>query len=228
MLTVGSVAAIVESAGFVTTCIVLSAIVMGIVSSMAPLGPVTVLTIRQALGGDPSGALKVGFGRAPVESFYCGLATFGIVALLEQVPGARLTIEVIGTVVFLAVGIWLVVQQPKQPNPPNPGQDPRGSQWGYWAGFIISILNPTLILSWSAIVAIGLTITEIEPTLLQKILFPISLGVGIVLGCLMLVGLLKRYGMQLEQRFVRAVIRSMGVVFVLLSVWNGLTLVGLV
>jgi threonine/homoserine/homoserine lactone efflux protein len=218
--------------GLVTVWIVLFAIVAGIFSAIAPLGPVTVLVIQRALDGDPSGALKVGVGRVPAECFYCALATFGIVALLEQVPGARLAIEAVGTLVFLAVGIWLVVQKPKRPAPgpdesDDAGRPPRAKQWGYRAGFLISILNPTLILSWSAGVAIALSMTELVPTQLQKLLFPIALGVGIVLGYLILVGILKRYGAQLEEKFVRWAIRSMGVIFVVLSGWNGFALVGL-
>lgn len=211
---------------FVTSMIVLWAVVVGFLSAIIPLGPVTVLVIRRALEGDPSGALKVGIGRVPAEVLYCGLATFGMVALLDQLPGARLTIEVIGTLVFLAVGIWLMIQKPKPPAADD--DEPRGSQWGYRAGFFISILNPTLILSWSAGVAIGLSMTEIVPTQLQKLVFPLSLGLGIVLGYLILVGILKRYGAKIEQRFVSFAIRFMGLVFVALSVWNGLALLGLV
>ncbi|KIG17222.1 hypothetical protein DB30_03535 [Enhygromyxa salina] len=215
-----------------TASIVLVAIVVGIFSAIAPLGPVTVLVIQRALAGDPGGALKIGIGRVPAELLYCGLATFGIVALLEQVPGARLVIEIVGTLVFLAVGVWLVVQRPEQPTAVADGVDPRadhpvdlrGRQWGYWAGFGISILNPTLILSWSAGVAIALSMTELEPTPLHKLLFPLGLGLGIVLGYLILVGILKRYGARLEQKFVRLAIQAMGVVFVVLSVWNGLAL----
>lgn len=212
--------------GLLTLAIVLVAIVVGILITVPPLGPVTVLVIRQALQGDPSGAMKVGLGRVPAEVFYCALATFGIVALLEQVPGARTVIEAIGAVVFLAVGIWLLMQQPKPPAAPTDA--PFTASLGYGTGFTISILNPTLILSWSAVVAIGLSMTDLEPTLAQKLLFPIALGVGIVLGYLILIRILKRYGPKLEARFVRLVIRSMGAVFVAMSLWSGLAVLGVV
>ncbi|PRP95202.1 LysE family translocator [Enhygromyxa salina] len=233
-LSLSAMAASMASAGLVTVWIVLIAIVVGIFSAIAPLGPVTVLVIQRALEGDPVGALKIGVGRVPAEVMYCALATFGIVALLEQVPGARLAIEIVGTLVFLAVGIWLVVQRPKQPaivDGPEDGADPREEptrrQWGYATGFTISILNPTLILAWSAGVAIALSMAEFEPTQLHKLVFPLALGVGIALGYMILVGVLKRFGARLEQKFVRLAIQSMGVVFVVLSVWNGLALVGL-
>jgi threonine/homoserine/homoserine lactone efflux protein len=212
-----------------TTFIILVGLALGIFSAIVPLGPVTVLVLRRALAGDAPGALRLGLGRAPVEAFYCGLATFGIVALLDRFPGARASVELLGTVVFLAVGVWLLMQR-STPTPTSTeaptAAELRARRWGDWSGFIISMLNPTLLLSWSAIVGVAVSMGGIEPTLLDKLAFPLALGLGIVIGYAILVAVLRRYGERVEHAWVQRAIQAMGGVFVGLSLWNGAALLG--
>jgi threonine/homoserine/homoserine lactone efflux protein len=212
-----------------TTVIVLVGLVLGILSAILPLGPVTVLVLRRALAGDSSGALRIGLGRVPAESFYCALATFGIVALLDRFPGARASVEVLGMLMFLAVGVWLLVQQSTPPTTSTQAPtaaEARARRWGNWSGFIISMLNPTLLLSWSAIVAIAVSMGGIEPTLFEKIAFPIALGLGIAIGYAILVEFLRRYGERVEHAWVHRTIQAMGLVFVGLSLWDAGVLLG--
>lgn len=209
--------------------IILLGLALGIFSAIVPLGPVTVLVLRRALAGDSSGALRLGMGRVPAESFYCALATFGIVALLDRFPGARASVEVLGTLVFLAVGVWLLVQRgaPSTASTEAPtAAELRARRWGDWSGFIISMLNPTLLLSWSAMVAIAVSMGGLEPTLLDKIAFPLALGLGIATGYVILVEFLRRYGERVEHAWVHRAIQAMGAVFVGLSLWNGGVLLG--
>lgn len=214
-----------------TIGIVLIGVVLGIVTAILPLGPVTVLALRRALSGDSSGALKVGLGRVPAEVFYCALATFGVVALLDRFPAVRASIELFGTLVFLAVGVWLLVQ--KAPPAVSASTDGptaaelRARRWGDASGFIISILNPTFLFSWSAIVAITVSMAELEPTLLDKIAFPLSLGLGIAIGYVILVELLRRHGGRVEHAWVQRAIQAMGGLFVALALWNGFVLLSL-
>jgi threonine/homoserine/homoserine lactone efflux protein len=208
------------------TIIVLLGLGLGIFSAIMPLGPVTVLVLRRAMAGDSSGALRLGLGRVPAESFYCALATFGMVALLDRFPAARASVDVLGTLVFLAVGLWLIVQRPTQPvsvdaNRAESKAEARARRWGDWSGFIISMLNPTLLLSWSALVAIAVSMADFEPTLFDKIMFPVALGIGIALGYVILVEFLRRHGARVEHAWVHRAIQAMGLVFVALAVWSG-------
>lgn len=212
-----------------TTVIVLIGLALGIFSAIMPLGPVTVLVLRRALAGDSSGALRLGMGRVPAESFYCALATFGIVALLDRFPGARASVEVLGTLVFMAVGVWLLVQRatPTTTSTAAPtAAEARARRWGDWSGFIISMLNPTLLLSWSAMVAIAVSMGGLEPTPLDKIAFPIALGLGIALGYVILVEFLRRHGERVEHAWVHRAIQTMGAMFVGLSLWNAGVMLG--
>jgi threonine/homoserine/homoserine lactone efflux protein len=211
----------------VPAIVVLVGLALGIFSAIAPLGPVTVLVVRRALAGESRGAMRVGMGRVPVESMYCMMATFGVVALLDRYAGARTAIDVLGTLVFLLIGAWLLIQGPTQPSAGDqPPQDARASRWGDWAGFIISLLNPSLLLSWSAGVGITVSMFGYAPTLFDKIAFPLALGLGIAVGYWILVAVLRRHGERIEHALVHRVIQAMGMVFVVLSVWHGAGLLG--
>jgi threonine/homoserine/homoserine lactone efflux protein len=212
-----------------TLMIVLLGLGIGIFSGIVPLGPVTVLVLRRAMAGDSSGALRLGLGRVPAESFYCGLATFGIVALLDRFPAARAGVEVFGTLVFLAVGLWLLVQRTSPPAPSSDAPTPaeiRARRWGDASGFIISMLNPTLLFSWSALVAIAVSMGGLEPTLFDKIAFPVALGIGISIGYVIVIEFLRRHGARVEHVWVQRTIQAMGAVFVGLAAWNGGVLLG--
>ncbi len=207
------------------TSIALVGIVLGILTAVLPLGPITVLVVQRTLAGDPRGALLVGLGRAPVEALYCALACFGISALLSRSPEMRAAVELIGSLVLMVIGIWLVFQRAKPADDDADADDdletePPRRGWGNWSGVVISALNPTLILSWSAVVGIFIALLELQPTLADKITFPVALGVGIALGNAMLVGLLRRYGDKVEQHVVTTIIRGMGALFFVLGCWN--------
>lgn len=210
------------------------AIALGTASAMMPLGPVTVLVFRRALGRDYGGAFKIGLGRVVAESSYCALAVFGVTALFERVPIIRLGAETLGSVVFVLLGIWLLTQTPPStasaaagpPADPDDLRAARRRRWGSWSGLIIAALNPTLILTWSAGIAIALTTLEIEPTLAAKIGFPLALACGLTCGYLILIGSLRRWGEKLGDKLIRWILRGLGTVFLIMAAVNGARLLG--
>lgn len=211
------------------------AIALGTASAIMPLGPVTVLVLRRALGRDYGGAFKVGLGRVVAESCYCALAVFGVTALFERIPALRTGFEALGSIVFMALGIWLLVQTPpstasaaETPDPSQP-EDPREARrrrWGNWSGLILAGLNPTLILTWSAGIAIVLTTFGIQPTLLAKLGFPLALACGLTCGYLILIGSLRRWGEKIGDNVIKLILRGLGGAFVLMALLNAARLLG--
>jgi threonine/homoserine/homoserine lactone efflux protein len=207
-----------------TFAIALSGIVVGIFSAVLPLGPVTVLVLRRVLSGDPSGALRIGLGRVPAEVIYCALATFGTAALLHRFPAVRTAILVSGTVVLLVVGAWLVIET-VTPRAAEAVEAP-ARRWGDAAGLIISLVNPSYLFSYSAIVAIGVSTTRLDPTVSDKLVFPLAVGCGVSLGYRGLIGQLRRHSVQAERVWVQRAIRAMGSVLVGLALCNMVVFIG--
>jgi len=195
---------------------------LGFLSAVLPLGPVTVLVVHRTLAGDPAGALRFGLGRVPAEMIYCALATFGTVALLERFPVVRTGIEVLAIVMFLAVGAWLLVARagPAPVNDDAAESAPRRNKWGFTAGFIVGALNPQYLFSWSAIVAIAVSVAGLRPSMLDRVIFPFSAAFGVTLGYVLLVRFLQRRRGQMEGPAARRVLRSLGVLLIALAAWH--------
>lgn len=207
-----------------TFAVFVCALVLGVVAAIAPVGPVTILVLRRCLAGNWRGALKVGLGRMVPETLYCGLATFGTAALIKQYPGARLTIESIGTGLLFVIGTWFVSRN----HAPDTQAHDASSRKGDWAGFFLSAVNPTLLLSWSAISAVAISISGIEPTIQHKIAFPLGIGTGIACGYVGLIWTLHRFDDRLNANIISSIIRVIGAGFVALSIWNALKLLEVV
>ena len=203
-----------------TLGVFLLALVLGMAGAMAPLGPVTLLVLRRGMQGDYAGGLKVGFGRVLPETIYCGLATFGAAAAIEEFPEVKLWIQAIGAMLLLILGSYFAFAKFAD----NPDDSPK-SKWGDWSGLIIASLNPALILSWSAVAAIAIATTHVTPTTTQKLVFAGGVGTGVTLGYLTLISTLRRFGERLNAKFIRTVIRLVGVGFVAASIWNIVQLV---
>lgn len=211
-----------------TVAVVAGGSVLGFLSAVLPLGPVTVLVVHRTLAGDPSGALRFGLGRVPAEMIYCALATFGTVALLERFPVVRTGIEVLGIVMFLAVGVWLLAARatPTPPSTDAAAVAPRRNRWGFTAGFVVGALNPQYLFSWSAIVAIAVSVAGLEPTMLDRVVFPFAAAVGVTLGYVLLVQFLQRRSGRMDGPGLRRLLRMLGVLLVAFAMWHVVRLIG--
>jgi len=195
--------------------IFLIAMILGMCGAMAPLGPVTLLVLRRGMEKDFVGGLKVGLGRVVPETIYCGLATFGAAAAIEEFPSVKLWIQGLGAVLLLVLGSYFAFAKFRERDP-----DEARPKWGNWSGLFIASLNPALILSWSAVSAILITTLEIVPTTAQKLTFAAGVGTGVALGYFTLIGTLRRWGRTLNAKFIRTVIRTVGFGFIAASIWN--------
>jgi threonine/homoserine/homoserine lactone efflux protein len=202
-----------------TFVVFLAAIAMGVFAAIAPIGPVTILVVRRALSGDWQGAWRVGFGRIPPETLYCAGATFGTATLIEELPTVRMVFEVLGVLVLIGMGTWFAARSHEPDEELEVDED---SGRGDWAGFFISAVNPTLLLSWSALVGVGLAVSGLSLTWVQKAVFPLGVGTGIALGYAVLIWTLRRFGEQLNHTMVSWTIRVIGFAFVVLGAWHGL------
>lgn len=200
--------------------------VLGFLSAVLPLGPVTVLVVHRTLAGDPSGALRFGLGRVPAEMLYCALATFGTVALLERFPVARTGIEVLAIAMLVAVGAWLLVARTGPGPADTDGESlPRKNKWGFTAGFVVGALNPQYLFSWSAIVAIAVSVAGLQPSMLDRVIFPFAAAFGVTLGYVLLVRFLQRRKAQMEGPAVRKALRALGALLIALAAWHVVQLV---
>lgn len=198
----------------------LIALVLGFVGSMPLAGPVSVMVVSRGAVGHYAEAVKLAIGASIGEGVYAGLAFWGFASLLERFPAAMPISRALTGIVLIAVGIHFVRWTPKEE-----GERKKESGRGaFLLGLTTSLVNPTLLVTWSA-VATGIYSRQIVPmTSLLAVPFGIAAAAGIAGWNIVLVALLRRYRDRFPKSLVTWFIRGMGVLLILIGAWSGVSL----
>ena len=114
-------------------------------------GPVFFLCLRRSLVQGRLVGLSSGLGVATVDGFYAAVATLGIAGLLTAVVAARQPVAIVGGVLLAAIGVSLMLQQPRAGEAAAPTR--RGLAWAYLSTVGLTLANPATILSFVALAA---------------------------------------------------------------------------
>jgi len=177
----------------------------GFFGSMPVTGPIALIVFKSSLSGNFGLAMRVVVGATVAEIIYCALATFGYAQILSAYPHAAYYIRYIGAIFLIILGIVFFFQKVKvEEHDPT---KPVNNAVGFISGFVVSILNPTLFLTWGS--AAGTVFSHIKsPTQIDLILFPIAAGLGIITWFAILLEILKKYRARIGERFGLYAIRG--------------------
>lgn len=116
----------------------------------APVGPIGVLCIRRSLADGQRIGFATGLGAATADAAYGAVAAFGLTAISTFLVKQRLAFGVIGGafLCYLGVRTWLS-------KPAEKPAEARGSGLAsaYSSTFLLTLTNPTTILSFVAVFA---------------------------------------------------------------------------
>ena len=117
------------------------------VASLPVTGPASALVADAALRGEGARAARIGLGSAVAEAGWAALALAGAGALLAGASAARAVADLFAGVVLLAVAaaLWRA--------PSEPVARPEAGGRAFWAGFGLTALNPTLLVTWGTVSA---------------------------------------------------------------------------
>jgi len=196
------------------------ALAFGYVGSMPLAGPIAVMAVSRAASKRLGEALRVGLGAAVAEGVYAGVAFFGYTSLLAHRAGVVPFSRAATAIVLVALGGYFAVWRPRE----NP--DRRENKVGTaLLGFSISAANPTLLLTWSAAVALLYSKGLGRPPAAYAVPFGLSAAFGVAGWFASLVFLLRRYGGRFRDGVLTRVVRGMGALLVGLGLWAGVDLV---
>lgn len=121
---------------------------LAFVGSMPMSGPVAVLFIARVLNAQRAAALLVALGGSLVEAGYA----LGVAYLLPHLVGRTQAVVLgslaLGAVVVTALGALLLARPSLLQ-----GHDEMSARRGFWRGVLSSLLNPTLIATWTVAVS---------------------------------------------------------------------------
>lgn len=119
-------------------------------SIAAPVGQIGVLCIRRTLADGRAYGLASGLGAATADALYGSLAAFGLTFVSGLLLSNQFWLRLLGGIFLLTMGVRTFTGKP-----PTADAAPRGSSLlsAYGSTFLLTLANPTTILSFAAIFA---------------------------------------------------------------------------
>jgi len=186
----------------------------GFIGSMPVAGPISVLVLHLGLARDPRHALFVAVGGALAESLYALLAFWGLSAVLARYPMVLPAARAAGGVILLALGLAMLLGRPPGARPET-GR--KGRKRSFALGFLITAVNPTLILTWTAAVAALHSTGLLAMDRAGALPFAASVCAGIIAWFVTLLWLAGKWRDRVSLRSMARFMRGMGIVLVALG-----------
>jgi threonine/homoserine/homoserine lactone efflux protein len=196
------------------------AMVFSFVGSLPLAGPIAVLVVSNGVNGRHRDALHIACGAAVAEGIYAFLAFWCFATFLARYPIVLPISHAVTAAILLSLGIYFIRFKLKEPHGEPPSK--RGK---FWVGFSVSILNPTLLATWSAVTTFLYSRQLVKMTGLLAIPFGAFAAAGIILWALMMVALMKRFREHFPRAALTWIVRAMGIVLIGVAVWSLVELV---
>ncbi len=199
----------------------LSAFIIGFFSSIISTGPVNFLVVKNALVGKYGKSFSMLLGAIIMEVIYCTLALTVVSAIFLNSNKVQLFSRTAAILIFLAIGLYLYnLDLEKEISKTVSHLTKREKTKSFIAGFILVVLNPTIILTWSAAITalISFNIIDIN-NISDVILFVSSAGIGMIIGGICIVSLIKAFKMKLSTKVIGEIIKGLGVFLMTISLY---------
>jgi putative LysE/RhtB family amino acid efflux pump len=189
----------------------------------APVGPMSLLTMRRTLDRGLSAGFTSGIGIACADATYGAIAAFGLTSLSDVLIDHQRSIRVAGGIALLLIG-WRILHSARQPVVARP-ETVKQEGLGRIAGtmYLLTISNPTTILSFAALFGgLGLSLGSSRA---DSALLVVSVFLGSLLWWLALCGVLTRVRSRLPARWITRIDIAAGAIVLamaLVSIVTGL------
>jgi len=194
------------------------------VGSMPIAGPIAALVLSRGLEGRYAAASWIAVGCGLVEGLYAALAYWGFSTFLVRYPVVTPISRGVGAAVMLGLGVSFLRMRMSEASSERPAQDAwwRSLLVGAW----ICAINPTLIISWSAVVTTmhGSELVTLAPR--HVVPFAAGVGSGATSWFLVMVALLRRYRDRFSTAALQRAVRGLAVLLLGLGLWFAIRFVG--
>lgn len=119
-------------------------------SIAAPVGQIGVLCIRRTLADGRSFGLASGLGAATADMMYGGVAAFGLTFVSGLLLSQQVWLRLLGGLFLCYLGVRTFVSMPPEQGAARPN---RGLMGAYTSTLLLTLANPTTILSFTAVFA---------------------------------------------------------------------------
>ncbi|MDH7515735.1 MAG: LysE family transporter [Bacteroidota bacterium] len=203
-------------------------VAVGILMTL-PLGPTSIYVAQRTLNHETRKAMHVALGSVLIDILYCLIISLGLIALVR--PYLRNEYVQLAFSLFLIVfGIRMLFFDGKRPAM-NPGeiqngngrQPARKGRMSVLIGTMMALSNPTLFISWTAVIGFLSANGLLSNNFADKLVFSFAAGFGGLLWFLGLALFIRSRRHTLSQRFVRIAGAVSAVVVIIFGIYFAVT-----
>lgn len=193
-------------------------IVLGALGSVPIAGPLAAIALKLCLDRRFAVARSVSIGAGIAEGAYAYLAYFGVTRLLGTHSWLATASQLIAAAVLAALGIHFLRRGAGTQLHPEDGPRRGGERRGILLGLTIGGSNPTMLASWSAVVAFvrGTGLVDLQPA--HAPAFGLGVALGVALWFFVIVGLAERHQARMLSGRIDRLVRVTGAVLLLLGI----------
>jgi threonine/homoserine/homoserine lactone efflux protein len=193
------------------------ALVFGFVGSLPMAGPIAILVVSNAANERYVEARRTAYGAAVAEGIYAFLAFWGFATFLARHAIVLPISHGLTGAILIGLGIYFVRFEQKDDGDKKGREGKRGP---FFLGLSVAALNPTLILTWSAVTTFLYSSRWVHMDGLLAVPFGFFAALGITLWARMIVWILRRFRDHFPKRALTWVVRGMGIVLMAIGVWS--------
>jgi threonine/homoserine/homoserine lactone efflux protein len=171
----------------------------------APVGPVNVICVQRTITRGWRAGLISGFGSAAADTIYGGIAAFSISFVIEFLMREEYWIRLFGGIILIGIAALYLTRPPRRM-----GEDVQKSEHSDWVStFLLTLTNPTTVLSYLAVLA-ALRLAEERSPLLTLVLVG-AIFAGTMFWWVTLTGIVNRFRDRFTDNTLRWVHRIGGI-----------------
>lgn len=194
---------------------------LGYVGSMPVAGPIALLVLGRGLENRSRNGLSLAFGAAIAESLYAYLAFWGFGAVLARYPWVEETTRFGVAVLLIALGLHFARRQLSKASTSSSMPKNSGNKRNFLLGFAITLLNPTLIATWTFTVTTVYSLGLVTFDATNAVPFSLGALAGIVSWFATMLYLLKRFRSSFPRISLQRTVKLVGIVLIVLGVSLG-------
>jgi threonine/homoserine/homoserine lactone efflux protein len=195
----------------------LTGFAFGFIGSMPIAGPIAILVFGRGLEDRRRSGMYLAAGAAIAESIYAYLAFWGFSAFLARYAFIEPVSRGAAAVILTALGAHLVRKRRDASAPLTPPDPNVGNKRSFFLGFTITVLNPTLIATWTAAVTTVYALHWVQFDEGGALPFSVGAFAGIVGWFAILLWLLGRFRARFSRTTLDRVMRAMGYLLICLG-----------
>jgi threonine/homoserine/homoserine lactone efflux protein len=204
----------------------LAGFLMGFIGSMPLAGPTSLLVFHRGMLARYRDGWAIGLGGGLAEGIYYALAVHGFSILHDNLTFLAPLTKVASVLLLLALALYFIFARQRTPEKCVAGELSTPTWKGQFCiGLTIATFNPTLLLTWSASVAMVLPIINLTLHGHERITFATSIVIGIVAWFSIFLALLRLLKGRFPFSSLQSVIHSIGLGLVLISMVSAAALI---